>query len=249
MAYRRGKEAAGGGSMSAQREDGPDATHDQPAKTLTKRTADFTLAESDLTLTTTSTEARIDSRLMARGFGNKHKAVMALIDRYADRLKELGILPFKKEVIKGRGQPEGYALMNEDQAYLLLSLSRNTEVVVGLKVKLVKAFGEARRAAEMRRTEYLPVYHALHDQIKVLAAGSSNERFTHMNINKRLNKLAGIEAGQRAGAPVTKQGILIAGQILMAAAIQAAKDNKDMYRLAVQALQPLENALLALEGE
>jgi hypothetical protein len=41
MAYRRGKEAAGGGSMNAPREDGPDATHDQPAKTLTKPTTDF----------------------------------------------------------------------------------------------------------------------------------------------------------------------------------------------------------------
>ena len=110
----------------------------------------------DLALTTTTTEARIDSRLLAQGFGNKHKAAMALIERYSDRFKRLGILPFKKAVINGRGQPERYALLNEDQSYLLLSLSRNTDTTVALKSKLVQAFSNARRAADMRKSEYLP---------------------------------------------------------------------------------------------
>lgn len=36
-------------------------------------------------------------------------------------------------------------MLNEDQCYFLLSLSRNTDKVVKLKVSLVLAFGEARR--------------------------------------------------------------------------------------------------------
>jgi hypothetical protein len=41
MAYRRGQEIAGCDSMSRTKGNGPDATNDQPAKTLTKCTADF----------------------------------------------------------------------------------------------------------------------------------------------------------------------------------------------------------------
>ncbi|MFZ4702617.1 MAG: Rha family transcriptional regulator, partial [Candidatus Methylumidiphilus sp.] len=84
----------------------------------------------ELALTTTATEARVDTRLLAHGFGNKHKAAMALIERYSDRFKSFGQLTFKKEVGKrkqGGGNAERYALLNEDQAYFLLSLSRNND--------------------------------------------------------------------------------------------------------------------------
>ena len=193
----------------------------------------------DFALTTTATEARIDSRLLAQGFGNKHKAAMALIERYSDRFKRLGILPFKKAVINGRGQPERYALLNEDQAYLLLSLSRNSDIVVNLKVKLVKAFGNARRAADLRQTEYLPGYHELHDTMHLLANGSPNERFFHANVNKLLNKFAGIEAGQRANAAVPHQAMLIVGQLVASNATLGATDHHDGYQRIKANLQAL----------
>lgn len=205
-----------------------------------------------LALTTTTTEARIDSRLLARQLGNKSKAVVALLDRYLNVFKQHGQLTFKKEVgerKQGGGNAERYALLNENQAYLLLNLSRNSDTVVALKSKLITAFSNARRAADLRRTEYLPGYHVMHDQIKVLAAGSSSERFDHMNFNKLVNKVAGVEAGQRAGAPVPKQGLMIASQILMTAAMQPAKSSREAYRLAAQAVQPLANAVLALEAK
>jgi phage regulator Rha-like protein len=193
----------------------------------------------DLALTTTTTEARIDSRLLAQGFGNKHKAVMALIERYAGRFRGLGILPFKKEVIKGRGQPERYALLNEDQAYLLLSLTRNTDTVVNLKVKLIHTFGQYRRAADLRKTEYLPQYHQLHDNLHTLAAGSPNERHVHLNVNRLLNKFAGIEAGQRARAPLPEQAMLIVGHAMAARAAQGATDHHDGYQRIKTTLQAL----------
>jgi phage regulator Rha-like protein len=195
----------------------------------------------DLALTTTPTEARIDSRLLAQGFGNKHKAAMALIERYSDRFKRLGILPFKKAVINGRGQPERYALLNEDQAYLLLSLSRNSDIVVNLKVKLVKAFGNARRAADLRQTEYLPGYHELHDTMHLLANGSPNERFLHINVNKAVNQFAGIVPGQRASAALPQQALLIVGQLVAAKAAQGATDHHDGY-------QRIKTNLTALQG-
>lgn len=203
-----------------------------------------------LVLNTTTSEARVDSRSLALQLGNKHRHVIALIDKYADRFKTHGHVSFKKadgERKQGGGKAERYALLNENQAYFLLSLSRNSEIVVVLKSKLITAFSDARRSADMRQTEYMPTYHAAHDRIKELASGSSSERFDHMNFNKLVNKVAGIEAGQRASAPVPKQALLIVGQMLATAAMRTAHNGKAAYQQAKIALQPLTNAMLALE--
>nr|MBG4878276.1 Rha family transcriptional regulator [Pseudomonas aeruginosa] len=95
-------------------------------------------------------EARVDSRLIAEGLGIKHKYSFALIQKYASRFEELGSLPFQKEARArraGGGVVERFALLNEDQAYFLLSLSRNSDRVVDLKLRLVKAFRDARNQA------------------------------------------------------------------------------------------------------
>lgn len=85
------------------------------------------------TLTTVKAEPRIYSRSLAKSLRNKHKAAMALIERYTDKFKSFGQLPFKKEVgdrAQGGSNPERFALLNEDQAFFLLSLSRNSDHVV-----------------------------------------------------------------------------------------------------------------------
>ncbi|WAJ75225.1 P63C domain-containing protein [Pseudomonas aeruginosa] len=95
-------------------------------------------------------EARVDSRLIAEGLGIKHKYSFALIQKYASRFEELSSLPFQKEARArraGGGVVERFALLNEDQAYFLLSLSRNSDRVVDLKLRLVKAFRDARNQA------------------------------------------------------------------------------------------------------
>ena len=136
----------------------------------------------DLTLTTTKDEARVDSRLLAQHLGNQHRHVIALIEKYVDKFRGLNQLLFKNAVgarLQGGGNPERFALLAEDQAYFLLSLSRNSERVVNLKAKLIQAFSDARRAINMRQVEYLPTYHHLHDAVHQLALGSSHEKFVH----------------------------------------------------------------------
>lgn len=195
-----------------------------------------------LVLVATKTEPRVDSRLLAQHLGNKHKSVMALIDRYAERIKAFGQLPFKKEVgdrAQGGGNAERFALLNEDQAFFVLSLSRNTERVVTLKVKLVKAFSNARRAAAVRQQEYLPSYHAMQERIHELAQGSPKERFLHMNVAKLVNQVAGIEAGQRPGAPLPKQSVLAVAQMMAATALKGATDRHQIQSLVKKALAPL----------
>ncbi len=120
---------------------------------------------------------------------------------------------------------------------------RNTPRIRAMKGALIKAFGEARRAAELH-SEYLPTYHGLHDQLHRLAAGSPNERWVHVNINKLLNRTAGIEAGQRPRAGVPHKAMLIAAQHLAAQAMQGAADHHEGYARAKKALEPLATVLI-----
>lgn len=182
-------------------------------------------------------EARVDSRLIAQALGNQHKAVVQLIERYAAEMQSLGKLPFEMEPLPS-GQRERFALLNEDQAFFLLTLSRNTARVVELKAKLVAAFRDARHKAELNQ-EYLPSYHELHSQLHVLTAGLPNERWVHANLNKLLNKAAGIKAGTRAIADVPHKALLIAAQHLATQAIRDAPDHREAYRRAKRALAPL----------
>ena len=100
-----------------------------------------------ITLTHTENEPRVDSRQLANQLGAKHKNPMALIERYLANFAEFGVVPFQTEKpLAGTagGRPERFALLNEDQAFFLLSLSRNTDRVVDLKADLIMAFREAR---------------------------------------------------------------------------------------------------------
>lgn len=202
----------------------------------------------DFGLTTVKEEPRADTRLLAQHLGNQHETVMRLVNDYRADFEQFGILRFQVGVIQGRGQPEKFALLNEDQAYLLLTYSRNSAKVRALKVKMVQAFRDARRAAEVRQTEYLPSYHALHDAIKRAADGSPNERFMHMNANKELNRLAGVQPGQRASAGQLQQSILAVGCAMAAKAAAAAPDRHGLHQHIKNALKPLDG-VLSLEGK
>ena len=88
-------------------------------------------------------EPRVDSRQLAKQLGTKHKNPMALIERYLAKFEEFGVVPFQTEKpLAGTagGRPERFGLLNEDQAFFLLSLSRNTDRIVELKASLIMAF-------------------------------------------------------------------------------------------------------------
>lgn len=100
-------------------------------------------------LTRYRNETRVDSRLLAEQLKTNHASTIKLIRKYLTDFQEIGPIGF--EIQKGKSLPQGgfakateYALLNEDQAYLLLTYSRNTKKVRALKVNLVMAFREAR---------------------------------------------------------------------------------------------------------
>jgi phage regulator Rha-like protein len=121
-------------------------------------------------------EPRVDSRLLADQLGNQHKNSMALIERYSEKFKEFGLLAFQTEA-RPVGQHGGgdvrFALLNEDQAFFLLALSRNTDRVVELKSDLIMAFREAR---------YGHAYQTLEARKK--EASSSGRRLAHWRYDK-----------------------------------------------------------------
>ncbi len=144
----------------------------------------------------------------------------------------------------GPGRPEKYAMLNEDHAYLLLTYSRNTAKVRALKVRLVKAFREARQAPDVTHTEYLPTYHALHDEIRAPVGQSPNERFVHMNVNRLINKAVGIGPGQRGRLGVPRRSILIAPLYVASTAKHGAVDHREGYAHAKYALDRFGVTLL-----
>lgn len=203
-----------------------------------------------LALTSTMTGARIDTRLLAHHLGNRHQSMFELVKIHRADFEELGLLRFQTGEPTG-GRPEKFALLNEDQAYLLLTYSRNSARVRPLKIRLVKAFREARMAAEMRKTEYLPTYRELHDEIHALASGSPNEKFVHSNFNKLVNKVAGVDAGHRATAALPQQSMMIVAQAIAARTLRGAPDHRTAYqrtKLALAGLVAVTTALtLAVE--
>lgn len=75
---------------------------------------------------------------IAEGTKNSHEAVIKLVRKYAADLREFGVLDFESESSGGR--PTEYAVLNEQQATLLLTYMRNSEIVRAFKKKLVKEF-------------------------------------------------------------------------------------------------------------
>lgn len=209
----------------------------------------ITATPEPFTLTTVKAETRIDSRLLARQMSNQHKNVRELLEEHKADFMELGVLRFETAKPTGEqgGRPEKFAMLNEDQSYLLLTYSRNTARTRQLKVKLVKAFGEARRAAGQHGAEYLPTYHQLHDELNALAAGSDQERHIHVNVNRLINKTVGLEAGQRNAAPMAQQALLAVAQAVAVKAARGAADHRVGYQRIKSAMVALSAATLGLE--
>lgn len=187
-------------------------------------------------------DPRADTRVLACHLELEHRSVFALVREHRADFEELGVLRF--EIAKPTpgsvgGRPSQFALLCEDQAFLLLTFSRNTPRVRSLKLRLVKAFGEARRRRNLWDDEYLPSYRALHDEITELSQGSINERFVHMNVNKLINKIVGVESGQRATLTLGTHSLLVVAHTTAELAMRGAVDHRDGYARAKGALHRL----------
>ena len=143
-----------------------------------------------IALTEKKHEPRVDSLVLAESLGIQHKNVLALINENKLEFEEFGRVAFETRTLETNGgkQKQKIALLNEDQAYFLLTLTRNTEHIKRLKVDLVKAFSRFRKHQQTTE-DYLPFYHELHDNVKALAemahqnGSNTDEKLFHINFN------------------------------------------------------------------
>jgi len=106
------------------------------------------MAMSNLAVTERNGTLVVDSRLVAQELGIEHPTLLKTIDKYSTRLEAKSPLRFEVDVVKrpqGGGSHSRYAWLDERQATLLMTYSRNTEQVLNCKDALVDAFMEARQ--------------------------------------------------------------------------------------------------------
>ena len=93
----------------------------------------------------------VDSRLIAEELGIQHKNLIETIKKHQSTIESaFGTITFETSASKmpdGRinPNPEIFSYLNENQATLLMTFSRNTERVIQCKVDLVKAFSDAKK--------------------------------------------------------------------------------------------------------
>nr|DAF63944.1 MAG TPA: regulatory protein [Siphoviridae sp. ctGkF2] len=101
-------------------------------------------------------ELTTTSLVIAEGTEIQHKNVLGLVRKNATDFEEFGLLAFQTrarlEGSHGGGDTE-YAVLNRDQALLLITYMRNNARVRALKKALVKAFSEMERRLQRYEPE------------------------------------------------------------------------------------------------
>ncbi|MGR6035183.1 MAG: Rha family transcriptional regulator [Candidatus Nitrosoglobus sp.] len=77
--------------------------------------------------------------IIAEKSGIAHNSVIKLVRAYRADLEEFGLVRFEAR-FNTRSSPTEYAIVNEHQATLLLTLMGNNDIVIAFKKQLIKAF-------------------------------------------------------------------------------------------------------------
>lgn len=211
---------------------------------------------SEIIISKIKNELRADSRTFAPKLDVRHRQLIDNIRKYETAFLELGVLPFETEQPTGPdgGRPEVYALLNEDQSYFLLTLSRNSDKVVAAKLALVKAFREAR--AQMARADNARIdgKKARAEETKAIAElvqyatdrGSESAKFYYTAITKMTYAVLGIAPGLRGSLSAVMLDRLRLAETMIDVALRdgmrAGLPYKQIYAMArdrVMALVPL----------
>lgn len=91
-------------------------------------------------------QAFTSTEIVAEGVDIEHRALVQTLRKYQSDFETFGTVAFETRGSKGKANYSVFALLNEQQATLLVTYCKNTEVVRKFKVALVKAFYEARQA-------------------------------------------------------------------------------------------------------
>lgn len=86
-----------------------------------------------------------NSKVIAEGTNNQHESVVAIIRKYEKDISDFGKIDFSDLKSGKRGQPERVYYLNEEQATFVITLLRNSKVVVKFKKELVRQFYAMRK--------------------------------------------------------------------------------------------------------
>lgn len=158
-------------------------------------------------------DAFTTSLVIAEGTNNEHRAVRRLIEKYKTDLETFGKVCILNAPLETKGgvQEVTYYRLNEEQATFLITLLRNTKVVVAFKKELVRQFYAMRRLLLERETQTWQetryqgklTRKAETDVIKQLVdyakdQGSHNADKLYLTYTKLANKVAGISSRDSA---------------------------------------------------
>lgn len=106
------------------------------------------------------------SLIIAQTLGREHDSIIWLVRKHESDLGEFGNVIYDRVELGRVGaiKPLAVAVLNEQQATLLISFMSNTPKVVDFKIRLVKAFYEMRMKLEQERKALaLPVFKSTED--------------------------------------------------------------------------------------
>ncbi len=185
------------------------------------------------------------SLVIAEGTNVKHKNIKELVSKYENDLKDFGKVRVLNATLDTNGgvQKISYYLLNEQQATFLMTLLRNTKIVVEFKKELVKQFYQMRqillekKTALWQNTRIEAKANRLKetDEIKALVAyakenGSKNAEKYYVTFSNLANKAVGIDSNQRDTATTNQLNNLILIENIINHVIQEGLQQQAYYK-------------------
>jgi len=141
------------------------------------------------------------SEIIAQGCNVEHRAILALIKTHKLDIEDISNDAFEMRIRKGKTQKVRYYNLGEPQVTFLISLMKNSKIVVKFKKNLVKEFYKQRKLLsnllsgdrQQVRSEGKAIYHQSRDVIKefveyAIEQGSKSANMYYMNLAKMENK-------------------------------------------------------------
>ena len=185
------------------------------------------------------------SLVIAEGTNVKHKNIKELVSKYENDLKDFGKVRVLNATLETNGgvQKISYYLLNEQQATFLMTLLRNTKIVVEFKKELVKQFYQMRQillekqTALWQNTRIEAKANRLKetDEIKALVTyakenGSKNAEKYYITFSNLANKAVRIDSNQRDTATTNQLNNLILIENIINHVIQEGLQQQAYYK-------------------
>lgn len=140
---------------------------------------------------------------MWEGLGVEHSAILKMVRKYEAKFQAIRTFGF--EIRKTSGRPTAFCHLDEEQATFLITLMKNSEVVVEFKFRLTRDFFKAKRilvdlASQRQNAEWLETRNSGKIKRRVetdtiqkfveyaISQGSQNAERYYANISKMQNK-------------------------------------------------------------